>query len=78
MILQEKQSFLFCTSASSSLGESGELLEEMADSGDWKEGHRFSSSASDSDIKSWTDTFKINFQNSKRAMATHSSFCMLK
>lgn len=48
----------FCTSASSSLGESGELLEEMADSGDWKEGHRFSSSASDSDIKSWTDTLK--------------------
>lgn len=48
----------FCTSASSSLGKSGELLEKMAGSGDWKEGHRFSSSASDSDIKSWTDTLK--------------------
>lgn len=48
----------FCTSASSGLGQSGEKLEEMSDSGDWKEGHRFSSNASDSDIKAWTDSLK--------------------
>lgn len=48
----------FCTSASSSLGQSGELLQKEANSGNWKEGHRFSSSASDSDIKNWTDSIK--------------------
>ena len=48
----------FCTSASSSLGQSGELLEKMSESGTWKEGHRFSSRASRSDIKAWTDSLK--------------------
>ena len=48
----------FCTSASSSLGQSGELLQKEANSGNWKEGHRFSSSASDLDIKNWTDSIK--------------------
>ena len=48
----------FCTSASSSLGQSGELLQKEANSGNWKEGHRFSSSASDSDIQKWTDSIK--------------------
>ena len=32
----------FCTSSSSGLGDSGNLLEEMAGTGDWQEGHRFS------------------------------------
>lgn len=53
-----KTVYTFCTSASSGLGQSGEKLEEMSDSGDWKEGHRFSSNASDSDIKAWTDSLK--------------------
>ena len=35
----------FCTSASSGLGRSGDLLEEMAGSGDWQEGQIFSSGA---------------------------------
>lgn len=48
----------FCTSASSGLGQSGKILEKLAGSGNWKEGHRFSSNASSSDIKSWTDSFK--------------------
>lgn len=48
----------FCTSSSSGLGESGEILEGYANSGNWQEGHRFSSSASDSDIKSFTDSIK--------------------
>ncbi len=48
----------FCTSASSGLGESGELLEKEANGGTWIEGHHFSSNPSDSDIKSWTDSLK--------------------
>ena len=46
----------FCTSASSSLGQSGKLLQEEANSGNWKDGHRFSSGASDSDIQEWIDS----------------------
>lgn len=48
----------FCTSSSSSLGQSGKLLEKEANSGNWQEGNRFSSSASDSDIQKWTDSLK--------------------
>ena len=43
----------FCTSSSSSLGESGALLAELAGSGDWQEGQRFRSSAAQSDIEAW-------------------------
>lgn len=45
----------FCTSASSGLGESGELLEEMAGTGNWLEGERFSSGVSEEDVKNWID-----------------------
>ena len=45
----------FCTSASSGLGESGELLEEMAGTGDWQEGQRFRSGASEADIRAWVE-----------------------
>ena len=48
----------FCTSASSGLGQSGKLLEKEANSGTWQDGHRFSSSASDTEIKNWTDSIK--------------------
>lgn len=48
----------FCTSSSSSLGQSGKLLEQEAASGEWLEGHRFSSNPSDSDINNWTDSLK--------------------
>lgn len=43
----------FCTSGSSGLGESGELLEEMAGSGTWLEGQRFSSGASEDSVREW-------------------------
>ncbi len=43
----------FCTSSSSGLGQSGELLEEAAGSGTWLEGMRFSSSVSGSDVAEW-------------------------
>lgn len=45
----------FCTSSSSGIGESGKLLEEDALGGTFKEGQRFSSNASDNDIKEFTD-----------------------
>lgn len=45
----------FCTSASSGLGESGELLAEMAGTGDWLEGQRFSSRVSQEDVQAWLD-----------------------
>lgn len=48
----------FCTSASSGLGQSGKLLEEEANSGNWEDGHRFNERPSDSDIKEWTDSLK--------------------
>lgn len=46
----------FCTSASSGLGDSGNLLEEMAGTGNWQEGQRFRSGASDSDVQEWVGT----------------------
>ena len=46
----------FCTSSSSGLGESGELLSEMAGTGDWQEGMRFRSSASEDDVQEWIES----------------------
>lgn len=46
----------FATSASSGLGQSGELLKEMAGTGDWRTGIRFSSRPSDGDIRDFTDS----------------------
>lgn len=48
----------FCTSTSSGLGQSGDLLKEEANGGNWQDGHRFSSNPSDSDIKNWTDSLQ--------------------
>ena len=48
----------FCTSSSSGLGESGELLAEMAGTGDWQEGQRFRSGASESDVAAWVESFE--------------------
>ena len=43
----------FCTSASSGLGESDKLLEELAGTGNWTDGKRFSSGASENNVKEW-------------------------
>ena len=43
----------FCTSSSSGMGESSELLEEMAGTGTWLEGMRFRGSASESEVAEW-------------------------
>ncbi len=45
----------FCTSASSGLGQSGELLADMAGTGNWQDGERFSSGASSSKVESWVN-----------------------
>lgn len=45
----------FCTSTSSGLGESGELLEKMAGTGEWLEGERFRSGASEETVRSWVE-----------------------
>ncbi|OKZ79731.1 MAG: flavodoxin [Clostridium sp. CAG:12237_41] len=43
----------FCTSASSGVADSGQLLADMAGTGDWQDGERFSSGASDSEVADW-------------------------
>lgn len=45
----------FATSSSSGMGQSGSLLAEMAGTGDWQEGQRFSSGASSADVQSWVN-----------------------
>lgn len=49
----------FCTSSSSGLGESGELLAELSGTGDWQEGIRFRSSASKADVREWIDSLNL-------------------
>ena len=49
----------FCTSASSGLGESGELLAELAGTGDWQEGMRFRSSVSEEDVTAWVESLGL-------------------
>lgn len=49
----------FCTSASSGIGDSGQLLEEMAGTGEWLEGERFQSSASEEDVVAWVDSLGL-------------------
>lgn len=45
----------FATSASSGMGQSGQLLEEMAGTGDWQEGERFRESVSEEDVRAWVE-----------------------
>ena len=46
----------FCTSSSSGLGDSGELLAELAGTGDWQEGMRFRSGVSEADVQDWVES----------------------
>lgn len=50
----------FCTSASSGLGQRGELLAEMAGTGDWQEDQRFRSGASEADVQEWLDGLNLS------------------
>ena len=49
----------FCTAATSGIGDSGNLLEEMTGTGDWKEGERFYGGASELDISSWINSLGL-------------------
>ena len=52
----------FCTSSSSGLGQSGELLAELAGTGDWLEGQRFRSGVSQEDVNEWVDGLGLSAQ----------------
>lgn len=45
----------FATSSSSGMGQSGSLLAEMANGGDWQQGQRFSSGVSEADVQAWVN-----------------------
>lgn len=49
----------FCTSSSSELGESGELLEGAAGTGNWIGGMRFSSGVSEEEVQSWVESLGL-------------------
>lgn len=50
-----KTVILFATSSSSGMGQSGSLLADMAGTGEWQEGQRFSSGVSSDDVQSWVN-----------------------
>lgn len=52
----------FCTASSSGLGQSGELLVELAGTGDWLEGQRFRSGVSQEDVSEWVDGLGLSTQ----------------
>ena len=49
----------FCTSSSSGLGESGELLRDAAGTGEWLEGQRFQSRVSEEEVKEWVSGLEL-------------------
>ena len=49
----------FATSSSSGMGQSGELLEKMANGGDWQEGQRFSSGVSSANVRDWVNALGL-------------------
>ena len=50
----------FCTSSSSGLGQSGELLADLAGTGDWQEGERFRSNAGQEDVNEWVGSLGLS------------------
>lgn len=49
----------FCTSVSSGIGDSGTQLKDLAGTGDWQDGQRFSSGASESEIADWVSSLGL-------------------
>lgn len=49
----------FATSSSSGLGDSGRLLAELAGTGEWQAGQRFSSGASESTVTAWVNGLNL-------------------
>lgn len=55
-----KTIYTFCTSSSSNLGDSTQVLAKMAGgSGNWLDGRRFSSGASEATVTSWIESLNI-------------------
>lgn len=52
----------FCTSTSSGLGESGQLLADMAGTGSWQEGRRFQSGAGEAAVAEWVESLDLDPQ----------------
>ena len=50
----------FCTAASSSIGDSGNLLEDMAGTGNWLEGKRLDRGISEEEVKDWISSLGIS------------------
>ena len=48
----------FCTSASSGVGDSVNRLKSYGNTGNWLDGYRFSSNASNDDVKDWLEELK--------------------
>lgn len=63
----------FCTSSSSGIGQSGELLAELAGTGSWQEGRRFSGRASASEIGEWISSLNLPAQSAQTAPAAQAS-----
>lgn len=55
----------FCTSMSSPLGESGTKLAEMAGTGNWLEGMRFTSHSSQKQVQEWVSSLELSKPNIK-------------
>ena len=49
----------FATSASSGMGQSGTILSELAGTGNWQDGQRFRSSASEDEVNEWVNSLGI-------------------
>ena len=45
--------YLFCTSGSSDIGESGAQLAALAGTGDWQTGKRFPSAVTQQEVADW-------------------------
>lgn len=50
----------FCTAVSSGIGDSGNLLEEMAGTGNWLEGKRLDRGISEDEVKDWISDLGIS------------------
>ena len=50
----------FCTSSSSGMGESGQLLADLAGTGDWLEGQRFRSSVDETAVVDWVNSLNVS------------------
>ena len=49
----------FCTSSSSGIGDSGNLLADLASTGDWQEGMRFRSGVDEADVQDWVNGLEL-------------------